>query len=410
MDPLRNPYTPNAGATPPVIAGREGLESQFQVLLSRKARGRSEKSMIITGLRGVGKTVLLEQFRQTATSQDWVAVNREMVKHSEDDFRRTLTDVLRKALLALSPRDRWTTRLKDALAVLRSFSLSIDPEGKLTAGFDVGVQYGQADLGVLNQDVVDLFLAAGEAAKEQGRGIILLFDEIQFLSSPQLEALIMGLHATTQRSLPVILVGAGLPQIAAVAGDAKSYAERLFAFPQIVNLTVEQSHQALQEPAVQEGARWTDAALYLAYAQTEGYPYFLQELGYATWAIAHGEVITESDVSLALPSYESTLDSSFFRVRLERTTELQQAYLRAMAELGSAPQKAADVAALMGRQSNQVAPTRADLISMGLLYPPQQQHGYAAFTVPQFDRFMKRTIPEFTAPPIHRRHTGTNGR
>jgi len=403
MDAMRNPYTPNAGAIPPVIAGREDLEAKFNVLLARVAKGRSEKSMIIKGLRGVGKTVLLQKFRQTAQAQHWMAIDREMVKHNEDDFRRILAGVMRTALLGLSRKDRLSEHVKTALGVLRSFSLSIDPEGRLTAGLDVGAQPGQADQGILHQDVIDLFVAAGEAAKEHGQGILLLFDEIQFLSSKQLEALIMGLHKTTQRNLPVILVGAGLPQVAALAGEAKSYAERLFTFPQMVNLNPEQARVALQEPARLEGAAWTDAALELAVAETEGYPYFLQELGYATWLIAQNETVTKSDVAVALPQYEDTLDSSFFRVRLDRTTDLQQAYLRAMANLGAKPQKAIDVASALGRQSSQVAPTRAELINMGLLYAPQ--HGYAAFTVPQFDRFMKRTIPEFVPPPIVRRHT-----
>jgi len=401
MKAERNPYTPNAGAVPPVIAGREDLEKRFSVLLSRVLNGRSEQSMIVTGLRGVGKTVLLEQFRKVAEAQNWVVIDREINKHEEDDFRRSLTGWMHSALLRLSPKERWSERLKTALGVLRSFSLSVDPEGRLSGGIDVEIQHGYADQGVLQQDVTDLFVAVGEAAKEHKRGIILLLDEIQFLTPAQLEAIIAGLHKTIQRGFPVTLVGAGLPQIPELAGDAKSYAERLFVFPQIGNLTPDQARLALEEPAREEGVTWTGPALDLAIAQTEGYPYFLQELGYAAWQVAHDNVITEDDVRQALPVYESKLDSSFFRVRLDRATELQRAYLRVMASLGSEPQKAADVAAIMGRTSSQVAPARAELVNMGLLYTPQ--HGYAAFTVPQFDRFMKRAMPTFTIPPIQTR-------
>ena len=405
MDAEQNPYTPNAGAVPPVIAGREELERRFTVLLARVLKGRSEQSMIVTGLRGVGKTVLLEQFRKIADDGDWVVIDREINKHEEDDFRRSLATWMQSALLRLSPKERWSERLKTALGVLKSFSFSVDPEGRMSAGLDVEIQHGFADQGVLQQDVTDLFVAVGEAAKEHEKGIILLLDEIQFLAPAQLEALIAALHKTTQRALPVTMVGAGLPQIPELAGDAKSYAERLFVFPQIGNLTPEQARVALEEPANEEGVRWTAPALDLAIAETEGYPYFLQELGYASWLVAHDGVITDEDVLHALPFYQDKLDSSFFRVRLDRATELQRAYLRVMAEMGSGPQKAADVAANMGRTSSQVAPSRAELVNMGLLYTPQ--HGYAAFTVPQFDRFMKRAMPTFTIPPVQRRKPRT---
>ncbi len=230
---------------------------------------------------------------------------------------------------------------------------------------------------------------------------MLLFDEVQFLNSAQLEALISALHKTVQRSLPVTLVGAGLPQIAELAGDAKSYAERLFKFPSIGNLKGSDARRALAEPAHEEGAQFEEGALDRAVEVTGGYPYFLQELGYAVWGVAENDLITADDVEAALPLYEAKLDSSFFRVRLDRATEMQRVYLRAMAELGPQPQKAADVAALMGRTSPQVAPTRAELIAMGLLYTPE--HGYAAFTVPHFDQFMLRAVPDLEVPEVRRR-------
>lgn len=404
MDPILNPYTPNAGAQPPAILGRDDQLQRFDLLLKRLSRGRTEQSMIITGLRGVGKTVLLGRFYTAALAQEWVIIDEEVGKHDDADFRRNMAAWMRTALFTLSPKARWNDRFKRAGAVLKSFSLSVDPEGTLTAGIDLDAQEGVADRGSLQHDLTDLFVAVGEAAQSQNKGVVLLFDEVQFLTKQQLEALISALHKTVQRALPVTLVGAGLPQIAELAGDAKSYAERLFVFPSIGYLNDADARHALTDPAEEEGARWTDEALDLAVQITGGYPYFLQELGYAVWPLAQNNLITADDVRDAVPQYEAKLDSSFFRVRLDRATEMQRVYLRAMAELGPEPQKAADVAALMNRTSPQIAPTRAELINMGLLYTPE--HGYAAFTVPHFDQFMRRTMPTLVVPPVRRRNNG----
>ena len=398
MRALTNPYTPNAGAEPQAIVGRDDQLESFDLLLARIERGRTEQSMIITGLRGVGKTVLLGQFRTKALEHDWVVVEVEVSKHDEQDFRRNMASRLRTALLELSPKARWTDRFQHAAGVLKSFTISMDPTGSWSAGFDVQAAEGYADHANLAQDLTDVFLALGEAAKEQEKGIVLLLDEVQFLSKQQLEALIEALHKMVQRKLPITMVGAGLPQIAELAGDAKSYAERLFKFPQLGNLSHSDARSALLRPAQSEGATFTSEALDESVDITGGYPYFLQELGYAVWTVAEGSEITVDDVRAALPAYESKLDASFFRVRLDRTTDLQRAYLRAMAELGPAAQKASDVADLMGRASTNLGPTRAELINMGLLYTPH--HGYAAFTVPHFDRFLIRAIPTLEVPPL----------
>ncbi len=325
--------------------------------------------MIITGLRGVGKTVLLGQFRSKALAGDWVVVEVEVSKHDDQRFRVDVAARLRTALLELSPKAKWNQRFQHALAVLKSFTLSVDQTGSLTLGMSTAPAEGFADHGDLTLDLTDLLVAVGEAAQSVDRGVVLLFDEIQFLDKGQLEALIAALHKLVQRELPVTLVGAGLPQIAELAGDAKSYAERLFKFPEIGKLSDADARRALSEPAQQEGVTFMADALDLAVDVTGGYPYFI---------------------------HESKLDASFFRVRLDRATELQRAYLRAMASLGPHPQKAADVAAVLHRQSTQLGPTRAELINMGLLYTPE--HGYAAFTVPHFDQFMLRAMPELTIP------------
>lgn len=402
---LTNPYTPNAGAEPLAVVGRDDQLQSFDLLLARIERGRTEQSMIMTGLRGVGKTVLLGQFRVKALERRWVVLELEVTKHDDTDFRRDLATRLRAALLELSPRARWTERFTHAAAVLKSFTVSVDSAGTWTAGLDIDAAEGLADHSDLALDLTDVFIALGAAADEQGSGVVLLLDEVQFLSQRQLEAVIQALHKMVQRKLPITMVGAGLPQIAELAGDAKSYAERLFKFPAINNLSPADARDALARPAREEGASYTAGALDEAIRVTGGYPYFVQELGYAVWTIAAGPQITADDIATAIPSYEAKLDASFFRVRLDRTTELQRAYLRAMAQLGDAPQKASDVAAVMGRRSTNLGPTRAELINMGLLYTPE--HGYAAFTVPHFDRFLLRAVPTLRVPDIRLRRPST---
>jgi predicted ATPase len=375
----------------------------FDLLLARIEAGRTEQSMIITGLRGVGKTVLLGQFRTKALAREWVVVELEVSKNDESEFRRDMATRLRAALFQLSPKAKWTDRFKHAASVLKSFTVSIDATGSWTAGLDVDAAEGYADHADLALDLTDVFIAIGEAATERGSGVVLLFDEIQFLTRQQLEAVIEALHKMVQRKLPITMVGAGLPQIAELAGDAKSYAERLFKFPAIGNLSVDDAKAALSRPAEDEGASYAEDALDEAVAVTGGYPYFLQELGYALWTVAEGPVITRDDIETTIPGYEAKLDESFFRVRLDRATELQRAYLRAMAQLGPDPQKASDVADVMNRTSMNLAPTRAELINMGLLYTPE--HGYAAFTVPHFEKFLLRAIPELVVPELRRRKT-----
>ena len=402
MRALTNPYTPNAGAEPQAIVGRDDQLDSFDLLLARIEAGRTEQSMIITGLRGVGKTVLLGQFRTKAMSREWVVVELEVSKNDEHAFRRDIAMKLRTALFQLSPRKKWSDRMKHAAAVLTSFTISVDAEGTWSAGIDIEAAEGFADNANLALDLTDVLLAIGQAADEKGGGVVLLFDEIQFLDRQQLEAVIEALHKMVQRKLPITLVGAGLPQIAELAGDAKSYAERLFKFPRIGVLSAKDAKAALARPAQEEGSTYSSKALTAAVTITGAYPYFLQELGYAVWTVARGPEITRDDVVTAVPAYQAKLDESFFRVRLDRATTLQRAYLRAMAQLGSKPQKASDVADVMGRTSQNLAPTRAELINMGLLYTPE--HGYAAFTVPHFDKFIMRAIPTLIVPELRRRN------
>jgi hypothetical protein len=384
--PHENPYTPNAGARPPVLVGRDGQLESFEVLLERLRRGHTEQSMLITGLRGVGKTVLLTSFEELAREHGWTTVEAEITKSTM--FRVRMAQLVRRALFQVAPRAKWKERAAQAAAVLKSFQITVAPDGTLAAGLDVEPAEGFADSGELDEDLTDLLVALGEAARDHDTGVVFLIDEVHFLKAPELEALIAALHKTVQRQLPITLVGAGLPQLPKLAGEAKSYAERLFTFPNIGQLSSGEAERALVDPAAQLGVTYEATAVEAILAYTEGYPYFIQEYGNVLWDLADTSPLTASDVSDARDVVEAKLDSGFFRVRAERTTELELRYMRAMAELGPEPQQAKDVAALLGRTSEQLGPTRSRLIDKGLLYTPG--HGLAAFTVPQFDRFMRR--------------------
>jgi hypothetical protein len=341
---------------------------------------------VITGLRGVGKTVLLLEYQDVAAEENWVAVDAEVSKNTP--FGPQMANLARRALLQVSPKAKWGERARSAAAVLKSFSLTVQPDGTLTAGLAVDAAAGQADTGNLNDDLAEVFQAVGNATAAHGRGVVFLFDEIQFLSKAELEALIGAVHRTVQRKLPVTFAGAGLPQLPGLAGDAKSYAERLFKFPMIGELPEQPAMDALVEPARRQEVGFDQAAVRLILDYTEGYPYFIQEFGRAVWNLAEGPTVTREDAVAAQELVEAELDESFFRTRIQRSTIEERRYMRAMAELGSEAQKAADVAQVLGRSSEQVAPLRARLINKGLLYTPR--YGFAKFTVPQFDRFLRR--------------------
>ncbi len=350
------------------------------------AAGYTEQSKIVTGLRGVGKTVLLGEYEKIANEESWVPIKAEVSKNTE--FGPQIANLARRALFQVSPKARWTARAREAGATLKSFSLTVRPDGSLTAGLDMEAAHGRADSGDLNDDLADVFVAIGRAAQDHGQGVVFLFDEIQFLKKAELEALVGAVHRVVQYQLPLTFAGAGLPQLPGLAGDAKSYAERLFKFPMIGELIGDAPREALVEPARQEQVDFDQRAVEAIITYTEGYPYFIQEFGRAVWDIAEGPTLTLEDATRAQGVVESELDESFFRARIQRSTAEERRYMRAMAELGSTEQKASDVAEVLGKASEQIAPLRARLISKGLLYTPR--YGYAKFTVPQFDRFMRR--------------------
>ncbi|HEV2874160.1 MAG TPA: ATP-binding protein [Thermoleophilaceae bacterium] len=398
MRPHDNPYTPNAGARPPALVGRDRELVAFEVLLDRLRKGHTEQSMLITGLRGVGKTVLLGDFERRARERSWVTAEAEITKNVE--FGSRMAHLVRRALFQVAPRGRWRDRGRRAARVLKSFHLTVSSDGSIAAGLDVEALEGLADSGSLSDDLTDLLVALGEAAQEAESGVVFLLDEVQFLTASEFEALIAALHKAVQRGLPITLVGAGLPQLPRLAGEAKSYAERLFTFPRIGQLPDAEAARALVEPAEGLGVAYESAAVDAIVEYTEGYPYFLQEYGKIVWDLTDEPPVTGEEVDDARDAVEAKLDASFFRVRAERTTELELQYLRAMAELGSEPQQAKDVAKLLNRTSEQLGPTRSRLIDKGLLYTPG--HGLAAFTVPQFDRYMRRAHELRVTPPQRR--------
>ncbi|MDP2657432.1 MAG: AAA family ATPase [Candidatus Deferrimicrobium sp.] len=386
MNPRLNPYAPGAGTKPPALVGRDEQIEAFDVLLERLENGYAEQSMIITGLRGVGKTVLLDVFREKAEIRHWATVEWEVEKGAS--FKPKIAAQVRRALFQLEIKARWTDRLKRAAAILMSFSLTFNADGSVKVGLDEPLS-GVGDSGNLAEDLSDLFVALGEAAQEKKSGVLFLLDEIQYLQQPELEALITALHKATRRSLPITLVGAGLPQIPRLAGEAKSYSERLFRFPRIGELNPStHAREALILPARKLSVEYSDSAVDFIVEYTQGYPYFLQEFGKIVWDEASTSPVSLEETRSVKLLVEAKLDESFFRVRAERTTDLELRYLYAMAELGPAAHRASEVAKRLQRTTEQAGPIRSRLIEKGLLYTPG--HGLAAFTVPQFDRYMLR--------------------
>jgi AAA ATPase domain len=389
MEPGRNPYTPNAGARPPALLGRDEQLLAFEVLLERLGRGNTDRAILITGLRGVGKTVLLGAFRGIARSAGWVTVGAEITRSS--DFATRIARLSKRALLELAPADRWKDRVRRAAGVLKSFSLQLSPDGSVTGTLEVEPVNGVADSGDLGDDLAELFVALGGAAQQHDTGVVFLIDEVQFLDPTEFEALIAAMHMVIQEELPITVVGAGLPQLPRLAGEAKSYAERLFRFPRIGALNERDAARALTEPAEAQGVSFEARAVRTVVEYTQGYPYFIQEYGQVLWDTADQTPIGAIAAVEAQALVEATLDADFFSVRVERASDRELVYLRAMAELGSNPQRASDIARALGRTTDQVSTMRARLIDKGLLFAPRR--GLTAFTVPQFDRYLRRAYP-----------------
>lgn len=385
MDRINNPYRPGAGAPPPALVGRDELIDGLTLMLRRALAGRPGKSYMPIGLHGGGKTVLLNRFAQIAQDE---GMHVGFIEASEvGDFRHVLAIRLRKVLLQLG-RHRVRRAVKKALGALKSFTLQLPDGTSIALGVDA--LPGHADSGLLSEDLTDVLVAVGEAARECETGLMLAVDEIQYLSSEELGALIAGIHRTTQLELPVVLVGCGLPQLPGLAGDAKTYAERLFEFPKIGALSPKQTVDALALPARDFHVEYEPAALEAIVEASHGYPYFLQEWGYHIWNAAPASPISANDVLSVRQEVMTTLDENFFLVRTDRLTRKEKSYLRAMAELGPGPHRSGDIAAKLGVKVASVAHRRSTLIAKGMLYSPE--YGETAFTVPLFDAFLRRKI------------------
>ncbi|WP_396438511.1 AAA family ATPase [Limnohabitans sp.] len=389
MNPITNPYNPGAGTPPPELAGRDELREKVRICIERLRIGNSAKSLILVGLRGVGKTVLLDRMRSDAEGTGIQTLRIEAPENKS--LPAMLAPELRKALLRMSTNESAKEVSQRALRALAGFAKGLKLKfADIEVGFDYEPERGLADNGELESDLTALLVQTGEAAKAANTVMVMFIDELQYVKESQFAALIAALHRCAHLRLPITLVGAGLPQLLALAGEAKSYSERLFEYPQVDKLNTSAAMDALRKPAQQLGVNYTDDAALAIVEKTQGYPYFLQEWGKHTWDVATTSPITLDVVKTATQLTIAGLDESFFKVRLERTTPGERRYLRAMADLGPGPHRSGDIANQLLKTVSTQAPVRSSLIRKGIVWSPT--HGDTAFTVPLFHEYLLRTV------------------
>jgi hypothetical protein len=398
MDPVRNPYAPGAGQRPPELAGRDTELSAFDVVLERIAHGRPERSLVLTGLRGVGKTVLLNQLRSAAISRGWGTGKIEA--RPEQSLRRPVSSALHMALRELGPRHRDQESITEVLGVLKAFAQrgvggpqagAAKLRDRWQPGIDVPAASGRADSGDMEIDLVELLSDAAGVAADIGSGIALFIDEMQDVQPDDVSAICAACHELSQQGAPLIVVGAGLPHLPAVLSASKSYSERLFRYLRIDRLDREAADRALLAPAEREDVEFEPAALDALYEAADGYPYFVQAYGKVTWDLAAASPVTADDVAMAAPVAEAELAVGFFGSRYDRATPAEREYMRAMAELGGpggAAVATSEVAVSLGRKPASLSPARDSLIKKGLVYSAER--GSIAFTVPHFGRYLLR--------------------
>ncbi|MGN6556625.1 MAG: ATP-binding protein [Solirubrobacterales bacterium] len=384
MDPIANPYTPNAGSRPPELAGREGEIEQFRVLLGRLKGGLTEQSIIARGLRGVGKTVLLNAFEDQAETSGFLTYYHELTP--DTNLVEEIARDAGRALGRLSLSTRISARIREALDHLKTIRVT-GPEG-----FAFAVDLQSADEGAITADLTELLIQVGTTVKEKEAGIAFFLDELQFVEEVQYRALISALHRVNQKSLPIAVAAAALPQIPQLTGEARSYAERLFDFPVIASLDRSAATAALVEPARRQGVEFSEEAVERALEWTAGYPFYIQQLGKHTWNLASESPIELTVIESAIPAAQAALDKSTYEVRVQRATERERRYMRAMAELGDGPFRSGQVAEKVGQTVNKASPVRQQLIAKGLIYATED-FGYIDFTVPRFGEFMQRYMP-----------------
>lgn len=390
MDPIRNPYAPGAGCRPPELTGRETIRRDVTIRLGRLRAGKPAKSVMLIGLRGVGKTVLLDQMRRDAEETGIRTVRMEAPEGRS--LPALLAPSIRLALLQLSTVQKSRDLAIRSLRALAGFASKLKVKyHDIEVGLDYDPEPGLADNGDLEIDLTTLLQQVGMAAQAADTALVLFIDELQYVVESEMAALISALHRCSQDQLPVSVVGAGLPQLRGRMGEAKSYAERLFDFPEIGPLATADARDAIVKPAEDEGVSINEDAADLIVEKTHGYPYFLQEWGKQTWDVASNSPITRQNVLDASELAVSALDESFFRVRFDRLTPKEKEYLRAMADLGPGPHRSGDIADRLERNVQSLGPLRSSLISKGMIWSPT--HGDTAFTVPLFDEFMKRIMP-----------------
>ncbi len=395
MNPVANPFAPGAGTPPPELAGRDEVRESVRIALARARLGRPAKSAMLVGLRGVGKTVLLDRMRMDAEAEGIHTVRIEAPEGRS--LPALLAPELRQALLRLSQTDAAKETAIRGLRALAGFVGRLKVQfGDIEVGLDYDAEPGLADNGDLERDLQALFEQVGLAAQRAQTGLALFVDELQYVPEAQLAALITAIHRTEQRQLPVVLVGAGLPQLRGQMGNAKSYAERLFDFPQIGPLPDTAARRAIEIPLTHEQVTIAPEALQAVLAISEGYPYFLQHWASHVWLAARASPIVMADFERAHQTAIAALDQSFFRVRFDRLTPKEKTYLRAMAELGPGPHRSGEIAATLGVAVNSTGPIRSSLITKGMIWSPS--HGDTAFTVPMFDQFMLRIMPVWPQP------------
>ena len=390
MNPIKNPYTPGAGTPPSELAGRDELREKVRVCIERLRIGNTAKSVLMVGLRGVGKTVLLDQMRTDAEASGIHTIRVEAPENRS--LPALLAPALRVALLRLSQIEAAKDLAQKSLRALAGFAKALKFKFQdIEVGIDFEPEKGLADNGDLETDLTTLFVEVGNAAKAAQTVLVIFIDELQYVKQTEFAALISSLHRCAQLKLPLTVVGAGLPQLLSLAGEAKSYAERLFDYPIVDKLDKFAAEAAIRKPAQHLNVDYEDAAVESIIVNTQGYPYFLQEWGKHAWDLAQASPITALDVDRASKITVAALDESFFRVRLERTTPSEKRYLRAMAELGPGPHRSGDIAQHMNKKANSFGPVRSSLISKGIVWSPI--HGDTAFTVPLFHEYLLRMVP-----------------
>lgn len=390
MDPISNPYAPGAGCPPPELAGRGAVRKDVTICIERLRRARPAKSVVMVGLRGAGKTVLLNKMRMDAEATGAHTIRIEAPEGRS--LPALIAPQLRLALLRLSRIEAAKDYAIRGLRALAGFASKLKLKyNDIEVGLDYDAEAGLADNGDLEADLAALLEQVGFAAREAHTILVIFIDELQYVREDQMAALISALHRCAQKQLPVTVVGAGLPQLIGQMGEAKSYAERLFDFSEIGPLGADDAREAIVKPAENEGVEILDDAVEAIIAKTKGYPYFLQEWGKHTWDVASKSPITRRDVENASSEAVAALDESFFRVRFDRLTPAEKRYLRGMADLGPGPHRSGDVADHLGRKVQSFGPTRSNLIHKGMIWSPT--HGDTAFTVPLFDEFMRRIMP-----------------